>query len=95
MNAYIREMNELTDSRELLEAKPHPFVPVFIALLCLFVVSFMLWAYFGEMDIVAKAKAVVRPNENVSTIQTPVSAKVKRVNYVQGKKVHVGDVLLE
>lgn len=95
MNAYIREMNELTDSRELLDAKPHPFVPVFISLLCLFVVSFIIWAYFGEMDIVAKGKAVVRPNENVSTIQTPVSAKVKRVSYVQGKKVHRGDVLLE
>ncbi|MED0686226.1 HlyD family efflux transporter periplasmic adaptor subunit [Anoxybacillus ayderensis] len=95
MNAYIREMNELTDSRELLEAKPHPFVPVFISLLCLFVVSFIIWAYFGEMDIVAKGKAVVRPNENVSTIQTPVSAKVERVNYVQGEKVHKGEVLLE
>ncbi|ACJ34965.1 bacteriocin/lantibiotic exporter, bacteriocin-binding protein [Anoxybacillus gonensis] len=95
MNVYIREISELTDSRELLEAKPHPFVPIFISLLCLFVISLILWAYFGEMDVVAKAKAVVRPNENVSTIQTSVSSKIKRVNYVQGKKVQVGDVLLE
>ncbi len=95
MNVYIREISELTDSRELLEAKPHPFVPIFISLLCLFVISLILWAYFGEMDVVAKAKAVVRPNENVSTIQTSVSSKVKRVNYVQGKKVQVGDVLIE
>jgi len=94
MNAYIREINELTDSREMLEAKPHPFVPIFIYLLLFLVAAVILWSCLGEMDIVAKANAVVRPNEKISSIQTSVSAKVERVTYTQGAKVRAGDILL-
>jgi membrane fusion protein, peptide pheromone/bacteriocin exporter len=94
MKGYIRELHELTDSREMMEAKPHRFVSIFIYLLLLIIVSLILWSYFGEIDTVAKANAIVRPNEKTSSIQTSVQARVKEVMYTQGDSVKSGDVLL-
>lgn len=93
MKAKVYDISELTDSRELLESKPHPFVSLFITLLLLIIGAALTWSYFGEIDIVAKASGVVRPNEKVSTIQSKVMGKVESVDFHEGKQVEAGDVL--
>ncbi|UZM99428.1 hypothetical protein OL548_03480 [Lysinibacillus sp. MHQ-1] len=63
MRIKISNLNELTDSREILESKPHPFVSIFISILVVILICALAWSYFGEIDTVAKANGIVRPNE--------------------------------
>lgn len=93
MREIIKNIDELTDSREIFESKPHPFVPIFISIIVLLLLSGLIWSFFGEIDNVAKATGVVRPNEKVSTIQAPVFGRVETVNFVEGQVVNKGDVL--
>lgn len=93
MKPIIRDISEMTDSRELMESKVHPVIAIFIGLLFTILVVALAWTYFGEMDIVVKANGVVRPNEKVSKITNKVLSKIISVNYEAGQKVKKGQLL--
>ncbi|OAB40668.1 hypothetical protein PMSD_01865 [Paenibacillus macquariensis subsp. defensor] len=84
----------MSDSREVLESKPSPVIPMFIILVFVLLMSALTWSFFGEMDTVAKANGAVRPNEKVSTIQVAEMGKVEKANYVEGMQVKAGELLL-
>jgi HlyD family secretion protein len=84
----------MSDSRELLEAKTHPVIAIFLALLGVILSAALAWSYFGNIDIVVKAQGVVRPNEKVSTVRNKVLGKVEAVSYKSGDNVQEGQVLL-
>lgn len=93
MKAIVRNLNDITDSREMLEAKTHPFITIFIVGLTIIIFGALLWSYYGEIDINIKANGVVRPNEKISSIKNKVAGKVKRVNYNPGQKIKTGELL--
>jgi len=93
MRPLIQNISEITDSRELLESKLHPFLTVFIYLLLILIATAFAWSYFGEIDDYVKANGVVRPNEKISSIKNKITGKVETVNYEEGKTVKKGDVL--
>ncbi|MDB5054514.1 MAG: hypothetical protein JWM44_2564 [Bacilli bacterium] len=93
MRAVVRNLNEITDSREMFEAKAHPFITIFIAGLTVIIFAALVWSYFGEIDINVKASGVVRPNEMVSSVKNIVVGKVDKVNFKPGQKVKSGELL--
>lgn len=93
MKAYMQDINELTDSRELLETKPQPFISIFIYSLILMVVITAIWSYFGEIDENIKVQGIVRPNQRISSIRNQIAGKVKSVNLKEGSQVKKGDLL--
>jgi multidrug resistance efflux pump len=93
MKNVIYNLKDITDSKELLEAKPHPFTTMLIYILIAFLVISIAWSYFGEIDIVIKSNGVVRPNEKVSKIINKIPGKVESINIQDGQKVKKGDVL--
>lgn len=94
MSVILRDMKDMTDSRELMEAKAHPVISIFIYLLITLIAAALIWSYFGEIDIVVKGNGVVRPNEKASSIKSKVAGKVSAVHYMAGQKVKKGDLLL-
>ncbi|MFC6334093.1 HlyD family efflux transporter periplasmic adaptor subunit [Paenibacillus septentrionalis] len=95
MRAVIREMSEMTDSREILEARTHPAITTFIAILLLLIGVGLIWSFIGEIDEVAKASGIVRPNDKVSNIQTLVSGTVESLHVQEGQWVEEGDLLIK
>lgn len=93
MRVKIEHINELTDSREILESNPNPFVPIFISILVALILGLLTWSYFGKIDTVAKANGSVRPNEKVHTLQAPIMGTVETTNLKEGKKVEKGELL--
>ncbi len=93
MKPIIKNLNEMSDSRELMEAKTHPFISIFIGMLLLILLIALTWSYFGEIDIVVKANGMVRPNEKVSRITNKVIARVESVHFKSGQQVKQGDLL--
>ena len=93
MKSYIQDIEEMSDSREMLEAKPYSFMIGFIYLLIvLFTISFT-WAYFGEIEDYVKANGVVRPGDPISTITNSLAGRVDQSYIEEGKQVKKGDVL--
>ena len=93
MQTTIKDIREITDSKEMYETKPHPFLSFFIYILMICIVGAGIWTYFGEIDIVSKGIGVVRPNENVSRIRNKVQGEVIESYMKEGKYVEKGDVL--
>lgn len=94
MRVIIREMSEMTDSREILEARTHPAITTFIAILVLLLGAGLTWAFIGEIDEVAKASGIVRPNEKVSSIQTSVLGTIESLHVKEGQWVEEEDLLM-
>lgn len=93
MSAIIRDIRDMTDSRELMETKPHPVVAWFLVILLLLLAGGLAWTWFGEMDITVKAKGIVRPNVKVSSVKNKAGGKVEKVQYTAGMRVKQGDLL--
>lgn len=94
MTANTYEWSELSDSRELLEARTPRFITWFLALFVVLIGAGIVWSCTYSIDIVVKAQAVVRPNSRISTVSSNVQGKVTEVDYQPGQRVKKGDVLL-
>ncbi|WP_139903613.1 HlyD family secretion protein [Clostridium thermarum] len=93
MRAYIQDLNSITDSREMLERKPHSFIVSFIYIFIAVILVALTWSYFGEIDEYVKASGVVRPGDKTAAIRNTVTGKVDKVNIDEGKTVKKGDIL--
>lgn len=94
MSAHIPRLSEMSDSREMMESKTNPVISIFILLLFIIIAAALVWSYNGQIDEVAKASAVVRPNEKVSTIQTSSFGKVEQVYFKEGMQIKQGEPLI-
>lgn len=93
MQEVLIDIKELTDSREMYQSKPHPFVWIFTYILFALIAAALVWACFGKKEIVVKANGQVRPESGISTVKNIVSGEVESVSYEQGIKVKTGDIL--
>ncbi len=93
MRYSIQNLDEITDSREVLAAKPHPFTIIFIYITIAILFSAIVWAYFSDKEIVVNANGVVRPEKGVTKISNKATGKIVTVNYKDGDTVKEGQVL--
>ena len=93
MKTYIQDMKDITDSREMLESKPHFFLAWFAYILIAILAVSLVWSYFGEIEDYVKATGTVRPGERISTIRNSVSGRVDEVYFEEGMRVNKGDML--
>ncbi|WBW97680.1 HlyD family efflux transporter periplasmic adaptor subunit [Oceanirhabdus sp. W0125-5] len=93
MKNIIQNINELSDSREVLESKPHPFTAIFIYIVISLLVVGIAWSYFGELDIVVKANGIVRPTENIRDITSKVMGRIDEEFIQEGKLVKKDETL--
>lgn len=93
MNEQIMDIRDITHSREMYEAKPRPLVSAFIYIVLVVVVGALIWTYWAEIDIVAKGRGVVRPNQRVSTLAAAATGYVESVEVTEGQAVTKGEVL--
>lgn len=93
MSNIIQNLSEITDSRELLEARPHKFTSIFSYGLISILLIALIWSYFGEIDIVTKTNGVVKSNDKTISVLNEVDGKVKEVLFKEGQLVKEGDIL--
>ena len=93
MRGEIIEFKDLTDSRELLEAKPPRFFIYFTYLLFVIIVITLIWAHFGRIDTYLRVQGLIRPEEQISVVVNPMSGILETVYIENGAKVSAGDIL--
>lgn len=89
----IQSINELTDSREILESRPHPVASITIYIFLSIIISALIWSYFSEKEIVVKANGVIRPYEYETNILNKVTGNVQDIYVKDGQIVKQGDIL--
>lgn len=95
MSKYkIQNIDELSESRELLENKPNKFTNYFIYIILALIICFFIWSWFSTKDIVITANGIVEPNFNTYDISTLVDGKIEKVNYTNGEYVEKGATIL-
>lgn len=95
MRPILLDMNDMSDSSEVYESRPHPFFIIFIYLLLVIVVVSILWAAFFKIDIVVKGTGTVSAREDSSIVTNTYAGAVTKCNIVDGQAVKKGDVLYE
>lgn len=93
MSQKIIDINELTDSRELLEKAPPKFIIGFIYIFLAILFALILWAHFGEKEVVVKAQGVVQAVD-ANRIKTSIGGQISRIHVEEGDYVEVGDPLV-
>lgn len=93
MKYSIQNLDEITDSREILASKPHNFMIIFIYLTIGIVFAAITWAYFSEKEVVVKANGVVRPADSITKVSNAIVGKVSSVNYKDGDTIKKGQIL--
>lgn len=93
MKAILVDIKDISDSREVYQSKPHPFLWIFTYILLAFLGSAILWASIGKIEIVVKANGQVRPAAGISTVRNLYGGVVKELKYEQGASVKRGDLL--
>lgn len=94
MKPIIVDMKEMSDTTEVYEARPNPFLVYFIYLLLFLLFCALGWMYFSDMDIVVKSNGLFRNEETGYEISSAISGKVESCNISEGQLVQEGDILL-
>lgn len=79
-----------------LQASPPSPTATWAARLILTLLAFgAAWSWFGEVDIVAQAPAVVMMAQRNQVLASPATTQVRAVHVAEGSRVRAGDVLME
>jgi hemolysin D len=89
------EAQFLPAALELQETPVSPAPRIVAWLLMAFALIALLWAIFGQIDVVATAQGKIVPNEGSKLIQPIETAAVKAIHVVDGQAVKAGQVLVE
>ena len=94
--SYRHEEAEfLAGALALQRSPPSPAPRIALWLICAFTLLAMLWAIFGQVDVVATAPGKIVPSGRSKAIQAFETASVKSIRVRDGDAVHAGDLLLE
>lgn len=91
----IYSFDQLTDSVELLERKPPRFIAGLLGFLLISLFGFIIWAYFGKLDIVSKGIATIQGKSAISVSRAQMTGNVEDVAVKIGDEVKKGDTLIQ
>ncbi|SQC85682.1 bacteriocin ABC transporter bacteriocin-binding protein [Clostridium perfringens] len=95
MKFKIDNIENLSDSRQVMESKPNKFIMIFIYILIAVIATFLTWSWFSEKEIIVKVQGVVRPDNEIHSISNILQGEVKSVKMKNGEEIKKGDILFE
>lgn len=95
MSVKIMDINDLSDSREVMAKKVPPATTVFICFVAMMLIAAFIWAYFGKIDTYVIATGEIRSAETPSTITLRNGGKIANIIIADGAFVHEGETIIE
>ncbi|HBI7169231.1 TPA: biotin/lipoyl-binding protein, partial [Clostridium perfringens] len=93
MKFKIDDIENLSDSRQVMESKPNKLMFILLYIIIALIVTFFIWSWFSEKEIVVKVNGVVRPNSEIKAVSNSIQGEVELVKMKNGENVSKGDVL--
>jgi multidrug resistance efflux pump len=88
-------IEEITDSKEVMQATAPPVARWFIAIIFMVVFSIVIFLFFFQRDIAIRAQGIVAPSELTESVISVAGGKVVLNKVENGTLVNIGDVLIE
>jgi len=63
-------------------------------IICIFIISTLLFISFAKFEEVIKVTGFIRPEENISTVSNAVTGRIQSIEYKAGQNVESGQLLL-
>lgn len=95
MKFKIDNIENLSDSRQAMESKPNKLMFIFLYIIIALIVTFFIWSWFSEKEIIVKVNGVVRPDNEIKTVSNIVQGEVESVKMKNGESVSKGEVLFK
>jgi len=93
MKPIIIDMKNMSDSTEVYESRPNPFIIYFVYILAAMFIIALLWMGLSKIDIVVKSNGMFKSDVSPVEISSNVSGKVSMCNVKDGQYVDKGDIL--
>ena len=93
MKPIIMDMKDMSDSTEVYESRPNPFLIYFIYFLAGMFAIALIWMAFSKIDIVVKSNGMFKSDDDIYDVSSSMTGKVVAVNVKDGQFVNEGDVL--
>ena len=94
MERRAEEREFLPAAIEILESPASPAGRAVMALIVLFFLLALAWAYFGHIDIVATATGKIIPHSRTKVVQPAGMGVVRAIHVRDGMRVRKGDLLV-
>ena len=95
MKIKVYKYDEIETVKELSNKKINSFYVILVYFILTIIISFLVWSYFGKIDLKIKGTGTLETKVDSSVIVNVMTGKVKNNNISQGKKVNKGDLLYE
>ena len=95
MKFKIDNIENLSDSRQAMESKPNKLMFIFLYIIIALIVTFFIWSWFSEKEIIVKVNGVVRPDNEIKAVSNIVQGEVESVKMKNGESVSKGEVLFK
>ena len=93
MKFKIENIEELTDSRQVMESKPNKFISIFIGLVLIILIISFIWLWFGEKEEVIKVSGIINLKEQSQVVSNEIIGIVKEFNVKNGEDIKQGDII--
>jgi len=94
MRDTLIDINDLSDSKEILLMKPNYLLVAFTILIMVLLGIAIIWMSVSKIDIHFSANGLVRSNEAPSVLRVIYGGRATSVSLTEGQYVNRGDVLL-
>ena len=93
MREELLDMEQLSDSREVMAQKSPMGIRVFLLIVAAMLSAALTWAYFGKLDTYVEAMGEIRTDSAAATVTLPSGGKIKEIRCYDGDVVQKGDIL--
>ena len=93
MKFKIENLEDLTDSRQVMESKPNRFISIFIGMILLIIFIAFLWLWYGEKEEVIKVSGIINFKEKSQVVSNEINGVVKEFNVKNGEEIKEGDII--
>lgn len=93
-NLKISTIEDFKNSREFFEIKINASYTYILSCIIVCIITFFIWAAIFDYDIITKASFRIRPEENVSTVNSLTSGIILEKKFKNGQQVNQGQILL-
>lgn len=93
MKFKIENIEELTDSRQVMESKPNKFISIFVGLVLIILIISFIWLWFGEKEEVIKVSGIINLKEQSQVVSNEISGTVKEFNVKNGEDIKQGNII--
>lgn len=94
MRYSIENLNDITDSREIIASKPKGFTMYMMYIIISLLTVTIIWLILADKEVTITASGMVRPNNEIIKVANKSMGSITEMNISEDMEVKKGDVLL-